>query len=105
MQKERLRIVEKDQVEQWKSTISELDKEYKSETTKLSNELWIESRRLSPRTSFLGRDILGNKYWLFSSRQTKKREFGGWVVIQTPSSLHPTGSLSQPATNPCNNED
>jgi hypothetical protein len=97
--------VEKDLVDQWKQSISELDKEYKTEILRLSNELWIESRRLSPRTTPLGSDILGNKYWLFSSRQTKTREFGGWVVIQTPSSLHPTGSLTQPAPNPPDTED
>ncbi len=39
----------------------------------------------------LGRDILGNKYWVFSSRKTKEREFGGWVVIQTPGNKLPTG--------------
>ena len=38
-----------------------------------------------------GRDILGNKYWIFSSRKTKEREFGGWVVIQTPDNKLPTG--------------
>jgi hypothetical protein len=105
MQKERLRIVEKDQVEQWKSTISELDKEYKSETTQLSNELWAESRRLSPRTSCLGRDILGNKYWLFSSRQTKKREFGGWVVIQAPDDLPIGATLRRPQETPIDEDD
>lgn len=59
----------------------------------MSNELWIESRRLAPRTSCLGTDILGNKYWLFSSRKTKEREFGGWIVVQTPNSSKPTGEL------------
>jgi hypothetical protein len=84
LHKERLRIVEKDLVEQWKSSVSELDNEYKSEMTTLSTELWTESRRLSPRTTPLGRDLLGNKYWVFSSRKVKQREFGGYVVIQTP---------------------
>jgi len=90
MHKNRLRIVEKDLVEKWKQSISELDNEYKAEITRLSNELWIESRRLSPRTTPLGFDVLGNKYWIFSSRKTKEREFGGWVVIQTPRASHPT---------------
>jgi len=54
--------------------------------------LWIESRRLSPRTSYLGTDVLENKYWVFSSRKTKAREFGGWVVIQTPDNTSPTGA-------------
>lgn len=96
--------MEKDLVDQWKQSISELDMEYKAETTRLSNELWVESRRLSPRTTPLGFDVLGNKYWIFSSRKTKDREFGGWVVIQTPHPTHPTGttpppSLSQPPNN------
>jgi len=92
--------VEKDLVEQWRQSISELDKEYKAETSRLSNELWIESRRLSPRTAPLGFDVLGNKYWIFSSRKTKDREFGGWVVIQPPRSSHPTGTTTLPTASP-----
>jgi hypothetical protein len=90
--------VEKDLVEQWKSTVSVLDGEYKSEMATLSNELWTESRRLAPRSAPLGTDVLGNKYWLFSSRKTKEREFGGYVVIQTPEGkTSPAGATSSPA--------
>jgi hypothetical protein len=97
LHKERLRIVEKDLVEQWKSTVSELDAEYKSEMANLSTELWTESRRLAPRTTPLGTDVLGNKYWVFSSRKTKEREFGGYIVIQTPEGkTSPTGTISSP---------
>jgi hypothetical protein len=93
LHKERLRIVEKDLVTQWKATVSNVDEEYHSETLRLSNELWSESRRLAPRTTCLGSDMLGNKYWVFLSRKTKEREFGGWVVIQTPGDKTPTGDL------------
>ena len=57
-----------------------------------------ESRRLSPRTMSLGTDILGNKYWMFSSRKTKEREFGGWLVIQTPDNKLPTGEPTDDTT-------
>lgn len=61
----------------------------------MSTELWTESRRLSPRTTPLGIDVLGNKYWVFSSRKVKQREFGGYVVIQTPEGkTSPSGTTS-----------
>lgn len=81
--KDRLRIVEKDLVEQWKTQVHELDQQYKHEMATLSSNFWIESRSLTPRTTSLGTDVLGNKYWVFSSRKTKTRDFGGWLVIQT----------------------
>lgn len=84
--------MEKEFVDQWKSTFAEVDNEYKSETSQLSNELWAESRGLSPRTMCLGTDVLSNKYWVFSSRKTKTRGFGGWVIVQTPNEkVSPTG--------------
>ena len=97
LHKDRLCIVEKDLIEQWKQSIFELDKEYRAETLRLSNELWIESRRLSPRTTPLGLDVLGNKYWIFSSRKTKDREFGGFVVIQTLNGNLPTRTQPTPS--------
>lgn len=92
MYKERLRLVEKDQVDQWKATLSQLENEFKTEINRLSNEIWGETRRHSPRTMCLGADVLGNKYWLFSSRKTKERDFGGWVVVEIPEGRNsPTG--------------
>jgi hypothetical protein len=75
--------MDRDLVIQWKEQLTEIDNNCKSETTRLANELWIESRRLSPRTSCLGTDVRGNKYWLLTSRKTVAREFGGYVAIQT----------------------
>jgi hypothetical protein len=75
--------VEKDLVEQWKERLNEVDKQYKDEMAILSSNFWIESRSLAPRTTPLGTDVFGNKYWVFSSRKTKTRDFGGWLVIQT----------------------
>ena len=83
LHKERLRIVEKDLVEQWKQEVAELDKQHKAEMSNLSATYWSESRFLSLRTGPLGTDVLGNKYWVFTSRKTKTRDFGGWLVIQT----------------------
>lgn len=83
LHKDRLRIVEKDLVEQWKEQVNEVDKQYKDGMATLSSNFWIESRFLAPRTTPLGTDVLGNKYWIFSSRKTKTRDFGGWLVIQT----------------------
>ena len=92
MHKERLRIVDKELVEQWKATASEVDREYKTEMAKLSTESWVETRRLSPRMAPLGTDVLGNRYWVFSSRKTKERDFGGWVIVETPVGTEwPTG--------------
>lgn len=98
LHKERLKIVEKDLFDKWKLKLSELDEEIRAEMSQLSNELWIESRRLAPRTICLGTDVLGNKYWIFSSRKTKERDFGGWVVIQTPNEQTPTGTPSPTTT-------
>jgi len=83
--------VEFDQVAEWRSKIVAADKDFKAATKEMNTEYWLENRRLTPRTSPLGEDVLGNKYWVFSSRQTKTRDFGGWVVIQTPNGLPPHG--------------
>jgi hypothetical protein len=91
LHKERLKIIDKETVEQWRSDVTGLDTEYKAETTRLANEIWIESRRLNPRTTCLGTDVRGNTYWLFASRRTVAREFGGFVTIQSPSPSLPTG--------------
>jgi hypothetical protein len=99
--------VEKDLVDQLKQSISELDKEYRADMLRLSNELWIESRRLNARTTCLGADVLGNKYWIFSSRKTKDRDFGGWVVVQTPHETTPTGtsiSAKSPSMEPADED-
>ena len=82
--KERMRLVNSEEVEQWKKTTAEIESQHKDEMRELLSEFWSESRRLSPRTGMLGVDVLGNRYWVFESRKTKERDFGGWVVIQTP---------------------
>ena len=74
----------------WKDTLTELDDNYTREHTHLSTELWTETRRLDKRTVPLGTDALGNTYWVFTNRG-KKREFGGYLFIQTPEGKLPTG--------------
>ena len=91
MNKQRLQAANSDDIQQWKQTVSEVDKQYKQDTLGASNELWNEARRLAPRTACLGADVLGNRYWIFSTRKTKERDFGGWLYIQTQSDRLPTG--------------
>jgi hypothetical protein len=82
--KERMRVISVAELEEWKTNTAQLEKDHKDEMKRSTADFWSESRRLMPRTGPLGMDVLGNRYWVFSSRKTKEREFGGWVVIQTP---------------------
>lgn len=91
-------MIDKESVDQWRAEITDLDTEYKTESARLANEIWIESRRMNPRTTCLGTDVKGNTYWLFTSRTTVAREFGGFVTIQSPSACLPTGEDPEKGT-------
>jgi hypothetical protein len=90
--KERMRLPTYEEVDDWKKRSGEVEQEFKDETSRLTSEFWSENRRLSPRTGLLGCDCLGNRYWVFNSRKTKERDFGGWVVIQTPEGKAPNAT-------------
>jgi hypothetical protein len=88
--KERFSL-DKEVLSDWKQSLAELDSQYKDELSTLELEYWFSTRKLAPRLLPLGRDPLGNTLWMFSTRGLKTRDFGTWIVLQTPENKTPSG--------------
>jgi hypothetical protein len=96
--KERYSIESRDDVLTWRQNLSDLDQQYKSDLLTLNSENWISTRKLLPRVVPLGRDALGNTVWLFTSRDRKERDFGGWIILQTNGHTGPSGEPIAPTS-------
>ncbi|TGZ81220.1 hypothetical protein EX30DRAFT_371580 [Ascodesmis nigricans] len=57
-----------------------------------SRKFWMAHRKLSLRTNPLGRDVLGNMYYLFLYHYEKEEDWGHWIVVEKAEELqHPSG--------------